>query len=115
MHRTFATSYFFVDSKFGKTANTRGFVCLLLACFTAHQHLFHIGPTLSVDKEYIRRGIAISRLLRQAGLGRGSILPTRCHTGKNTKNKILKSTTNTRGKTSQFIASCEDSTILRES
>jgi hypothetical protein len=25
--------------------------------------------------------IAISRLLRQAGLGRGSILPTRCHTG----------------------------------
>jgi hypothetical protein len=54
---------------------------LFVACFTAHQHLGHIGPTLRIDKEYIRRGIATSRLLRQAGLGRGSILPTRCHTG----------------------------------
>jgi hypothetical protein len=56
-------------------------LCLFVGCFTAHQHLGHIGPTLGGDKEYIRRGMAISRLLRQAGLGRGSILPTRCHTG----------------------------------
>jgi hypothetical protein len=57
------------------------FVCLFVACFTAHQHLGHIGPTLVVDKKYIRREIAISRLLRHAGLGRGSILPTRCQAG----------------------------------
>jgi hypothetical protein len=56
-------------------------VCLFVGCFTAHQHLGHIGPTLGGDKEYIGRGMAISRLLRQAGLGRGSILPIRCHTG----------------------------------
>jgi hypothetical protein len=49
---------------------------LFVGCFTAHQHLAQIGPTLSGDKQYIRRGIATSRLLRQAGLGRGSILPT---------------------------------------
>jgi hypothetical protein len=50
-------------------------VYLFVGCFTAHQHLGHIGPTLGGDKEYIR--IAISRLLRQLGLGR--ILPTCCH------------------------------------
>jgi hypothetical protein len=32
-------------------------VCLFVGCFTAHQHLGHIGPTLGGDKEYIRRGI----------------------------------------------------------
>jgi hypothetical protein len=35
---------------------------LFVGCFTAHQHLGHIGPALGGDKEYIRRGIAISRL-----------------------------------------------------
>jgi hypothetical protein len=59
-----------------------GFVSLFVGCFTAHQPLGHIGPTLSGDKEYIRREMANSRLLRLAGLGRGSIQPIRCHTGK---------------------------------
>jgi hypothetical protein len=55
----------------------------------AHQHLGHIGPTLCGDKEYIRRGIVISRLLQQAGLGRRSILPTLCHTGETKKKQIV--------------------------
>jgi hypothetical protein len=59
-------------------------LCLFVACFRTHQHLGHIGPTLGVYKEYIRRGIAIIRLLRHAGLGRGNILQTRCHTGSTT-------------------------------
>jgi hypothetical protein len=54
---------------------------VFVGCFSAHQHLGHIGPTLGDDKEYIRWGLAISRLLRQAGLGRDGNLSTRCLTG----------------------------------
>jgi hypothetical protein len=46
----------------------------------AHQHLGHIGPTLGGGRSTLVVA-AISRLLQQAGLDRGSILPIRCHAG----------------------------------
>jgi hypothetical protein len=61
---------------------------LFVCCFTAHQHLGHIGPTICGDNKYIRRGIAIIRHLRQAGLGRGSILPIRCHSEDELKDRF---------------------------